>query len=104
MHSYDIMKIRHVYLMADIHTPGTTVDSSSGAKAKSGLAAVKAAVRQSDDMFTDMFGEKCLVSIDNIDSFHAMVKPYILNHTSYRYIECQLQYYLCRLLCLIHTD
>ena len=32
-------------------------------KPKSGLAAVKAAVRHSDDMFTDMFGEKCLVSI-----------------------------------------
>ena len=45
--------------------PGTTAGSSSAAataKAKSGLAAVKAAVRQSDDMFTDMFGEKCLVS------------------------------------------
>ena len=43
---------------------GTTAGSSSAtaAKAKSGLAAVKAAVRQSDDMFTDMFGEKCLVS------------------------------------------
>lgn len=54
-----------------IDAPGATTDSST--KARSGLAAVKAAVRQSDDMFTDMFGEKCLVSYH-----YTLVKPHSL--------------------------
>lgn len=69
-----------------------TMDSSSTtmAKPKSGLAAVKAAVRQSDDMFTDMFGEKCLapgdalISSSNLNENPALADNWDDNEGYYR--------------------